>query len=69
MVITSKFIECCITITKLLMEFQLTHESGREGFVSSDFTIDLDESLHENLCALAVVQSILQSVSEQYCER
>jgi len=45
------------------------HESGRILSVSSDFSIDLDESLMTNGHDFSVGQGVLQSVSEQENQR
>ena len=41
------------------------HEAGREGHVGADLGIDLDQTLHEDRLGLAVVEGILQAVSDE----
>jgi hypothetical protein len=48
---------------------RLTHESSGEGLVSSDLSVDLDESLLDNGGDFSSGKSVLQSVSEEDGER
>jgi hypothetical protein len=47
----------------------LTHEASREGGVSSNLVVHLDETLHQNVGNLLLGKGILQSVSEKNDER
>ena len=44
---------------------QITHEAGRIVRVGTDFTVDLDEPLHDDFGHISVVQSVLETVSEE----
>lgn len=52
-----------------LLELDDIHETGREGRVGSDLTVDLDESLHQNGVDLSAVESVLESVSQEDDQR
>lgn len=41
------------------------HEAGGEGGIGADLAVDLDKSLHQDGLDLAVVESILESVSDE----
>lgn len=41
------------------------HEAGGEGDVGADLVVDLDEALHHDGLGLAVVEGILESVSDE----
>lgn len=46
----------------------ITHESGWELVAGSDLSVDADNSLGENLLGLGVVESVLQTVTEEQAE-
>lgn len=46
----------------------LTHQTGRVLLVGSHFAVHLDGSLHDDLDDFMVVQSVLQSVSQDHHE-
>lgn len=48
-----------------LLDGDDVHEAGGEGDVGSDLVVDLDESLHHDGSGLAVVEGILESVSDE----
>lgn len=52
----------------VVVEGRLTHESGGEGLVGPDLSVDLDESLLNNSSNLLSGQGVLQSVSEEDSE-
>lgn len=48
-----------------LLEVEPTHEASGVGRVSSNFIVDLDQSLLDNSSNLASSQSVLQPVAEE----
>lgn len=48
-----------------LLEGDDIHEAGGVGGVGADLAVDLDKALHEDGSRLAVVQSILQAVTDE----
>ena len=46
----------------------LTHESSWELVAGSDLSVDADNSLGEDLLGLGVVESVLQTVTEEQAE-
>lgn len=48
-----------------LLDGDDVHEASREGQVSSDLAVDLDETLHEDGLGLAVVERILETVADE----
>lgn len=45
------------------------HKAGWVSGICSHFSIDLDESLHDNLGDFSAIEGVLQSVSEEDYER
>jgi len=52
-----------------LLDLDDIHKSGRVGVVSTDFTVNLQQSLHQNHLGLVKGQSVLQSVPQQHHQR
>lgn len=52
-----------------LVDRNYVHETSWVVGISSHFRVDLDESLHDNLGNFTAIESVLQSVSQEYNER
>lgn len=48
-----------------LLDLNHVHEAGREVGVGANLTVDLDEALHDDAGDLALVQGILQAVTQK----
>lgn len=48
-----------------LLDVDNIHEAGGEGHVGADLVVDLDQALHDNGLGLAVVEGVLQAVTDE----
>lgn len=52
-----------------LLDSDNVHETGGVGGIGADLAVDLDQSLHQDGLGLAVVESILEAVSDEDDQR
>ena len=52
-----------------LLDGDNVHETGGVGGIGADLAVDLDQSLHQDGLGLAVVESILEAVSDEDDQR
>lgn len=48
-----------------LLDVDNVHEAGGEGHVGADLVVDLDQALHDDGLGLAVVEGVLQAVTDE----